>query len=530
MRFLNKVVFINSATVQYAEVQVDGNVHFIGTQGVGKSTLLRAILFFYNADVLKLGISKEKKTFSEYYFPFQNAYLVYEVMGAGGPYCILAYKSQGKPCFRFIDTAYKTSYFIAEEGRAYEQWDAIRQTLDADKISYSAKVERYEQYRDILYGNDTAKEFERYAVLESKQYQNIPRTIQNVFLNSKLEAEFIKQTIIMSLNEENIEINLQNYTHHLKSFQAQLKDMELYRQPHVQKQAEQVVQLQLACLYQEKEKNNYASKLAWAIGNVRKQIPRLHVKKEYALLAKETLSEKHTAAAKRYANKVEKIQAQISVIDSELKKIKEKNEFYSRQNIEAAVEKVAQRKKLAIQLQQRSEEKQLLLTPFTAPSLQYDALLQSLNNELIAFEQLQQNNLLEWKAAALLDKQAATEWFEATRVEIQVQHAELVQEAREQVLFCQQKIHDIEVKKAVARQERYFESEVAELQSTINNLLVAIPQAEHVLEIGISLQLELIFQVFYLFNLFNNPALVLHLIEVLYNLLLGGDELMPGFR
>ena len=48
MKYLNKVVFINSAdkSLKFAEVNLDGNVHFIGTQGVGKSTLLRAILFF----------------------------------------------------------------------------------------------------------------------------------------------------------------------------------------------------------------------------------------------------------------------------------------------------------------------------------------------------------------------------------------------------------------------------------------------------------------------------------------------------
>lgn len=45
MRYLNKIVFINSANIRYAEVCLDGNVHFIGTQGVGKSTILRAILF-----------------------------------------------------------------------------------------------------------------------------------------------------------------------------------------------------------------------------------------------------------------------------------------------------------------------------------------------------------------------------------------------------------------------------------------------------------------------------------------------------
>ena len=63
MRALRKIIFVNSAHIRYAEVRLDGNVHFIGTQGVGKSTLLRAILFFYNADTLHLGIPKEMKTY-----------------------------------------------------------------------------------------------------------------------------------------------------------------------------------------------------------------------------------------------------------------------------------------------------------------------------------------------------------------------------------------------------------------------------------------------------------------------------------
>lgn len=46
MRNLNRIIFINSANIPYADdIYLDGNVHFIGTQGVGKSTVLRAILF-----------------------------------------------------------------------------------------------------------------------------------------------------------------------------------------------------------------------------------------------------------------------------------------------------------------------------------------------------------------------------------------------------------------------------------------------------------------------------------------------------
>ena len=90
MRYLNKIIFINSARIQYAEIQIDGNVHFIGTQGVGKSTALRALLFFYNADKTKLGISKEKKSFDEYYFPYVNSYIIYEVVVDDASYCVLA--------------------------------------------------------------------------------------------------------------------------------------------------------------------------------------------------------------------------------------------------------------------------------------------------------------------------------------------------------------------------------------------------------------------------------------------------------
>ena len=97
MRALRKIIFVNSAHIRYAEVRLDGNVHFIGTQGVGKSTLLRAILFFYNADKLHLGIPKEMKSYDEFYLPHANSYIVYEVEHEHGPFCVLRSVRQAVP-------------------------------------------------------------------------------------------------------------------------------------------------------------------------------------------------------------------------------------------------------------------------------------------------------------------------------------------------------------------------------------------------------------------------------------------------
>lgn len=463
MRFLNKVVFINSATIRYADVLADGNVHLIGTQGVGKSTLLRAILYFYNADSLKLGISREKKSFAEYYFPYQNSFLIYEVVRETGPFCIIAFKSQGKVCFRFLDTAYDKKFFITADGRAFEKWEETRQMLDALKIDYTRKIDRYEEYRDIIYGNNEAgkKEFGKYALLQSKQYQNIPRTIQNVFLNSKLEAEFIKQTIIMSLNEEDISIDLQSYTHHLKNFEEQLGDIHKYKLPSVQKQAENVVKYHLAIRHLEKEKNQSSQQLVWAANNVQRLIPKLVDKKEKAEAEKQALLAKIENSETRFRQKTERIRGEISILENELKKAKEKADYYSKINIEEVTKKVSEKALPETELKQLNKEKTLLTSKFADISAKYEAMLLSLDNNLRTYEQQQNSQLLEQKEQALVSKDATRKWLEKVILETRQNHKQAVAQAREALEQQQELLQQEKLKKESLKYKRFYEDEIA---------------------------------------------------------------------
>ena len=279
MRYLNKIIFLNSAdkSLPYAEVNLDGNTHFIGTQGVGKSTLLRAILFFYNANKQKLGIPREKKTFDEYYFPYPNSYIVYEVKTEIGAFCVLALKSQGRVIFRFFDSEYKQSYFIDNDGNVFETWDKIRDNLG--RVNSTKKIDSYEDYRNILYGNNKglSNEFRKYALLESRQYQNIPSTITNVFLNTKLDAEFVKETIIKSLNEDEIKIDLETYKSHLRDFETELNDIQIWANKNrsgesiVEKQAENVSKFYSALKYLEKNKEELATQLGWVLNDIKEK-------------------------------------------------------------------------------------------------------------------------------------------------------------------------------------------------------------------------------------------------------------------
>ncbi|MCU0322222.1 MAG: ATP-binding protein, partial [Chitinophagaceae bacterium] len=480
MRFLNKITFINSATIKYAEVYIDGNVHFIGTQGVGKSTLLRSILYFYNADSLKLGISKEKKSFAEYYFPFQNSYLVYEVTTETGNYSIVAFKSQGKVCFRFIDTAYDKKYFIATDGKAFETWDATRSLLDAAKIYYTKKIDRYEEYRDILYGNnDTKKDFKKYALLESKQYQNIPRTIQNVFLNSKLDAEFIKQTIIMSLNEEDIEIDLNSYTHHLKDFESQLKDIQLFKESHVLKQAENVIKLHTAIRHLEREKIQYSLQLAYSVQQVQRLEPKLFDKKEREENNKETLLQKIEESEKRFQNKIQKLRGEITVLDDKLKTIKEKKEYYDNKKIEETEQRVAKKLDVEAALNKLKKEKEVLSFQFKELNQKYELLFQHEERSLKDFEQAKNTEKLQLKETFYQHKNELKEQLEQLKEDIKDNNKQAIVQAQQAIEDAQKEVHHCYIKKEAIKHQRFFEDELIAAKDSLSSLQITIQQSSN---------------------------------------------------
>ena len=176
MRYLNKIIFINSAHIRYSETMLDGNVHFNGTQGTGKSTILRALLFFYNADKQHLGIKQGQEPFDRFYFEHANSYIIYEVQREIGPYSIIVSRHQGSAAFRFVDAPYNKDWFVTETGEVLSEWNKIRQNIQKDGlIDISQQIMSYQMYRDIIFGNNSNlknTKYLKYALASSIRYQN----------------------------------------------------------------------------------------------------------------------------------------------------------------------------------------------------------------------------------------------------------------------------------------------------------------------------------------------------------------------
>lgn len=397
MRALRKIIFVNSAHIRYAEVRLGGNVHFIGTQGVGKSTLLRAILFFYNADKLHLGIPKEMKSYDEFYLPHANSYIVYEVEHEHGPFCVLTFRSSGRACYRFIDAAYRKEWLIDDRGDVTADSKVIRERLGG--ASMSKIIDRYEQYRDILYGNKQAvgKEFARFQLMESNRYQNIPRSIQNVFLNSRLDANFIKDIIIRSMSEEEANIDLGYYRRQVADFGQEYKDISCWYKLNqkgesiVRTQAENVVKTYRELLYMKQQIEELCGELKYAVRVSKERLP-LVVKKIDEIIEEENRQKRLiNEIQQKYDSEKTNLNQQQGVVNEDLKRLKERRELYATQKIEDLLKRYEQEHVLKVKLEESKARLTELTARFNDVTGKFKVLCQGVKNGLENYR-LSQNN------------------------------------------------------------------------------------------------------------------------------------------
>ena len=422
MRYLNKIIFLNSAHIPYAEVKLDGNVHFIGTQGVGKSTLLRALLFFYNADKLRLGIPKEKKSFDAFYFPYPNSYIVYEVMRENGAYCVLALKNQGRVMFRFIDAPFDSKWFIDERNQVYGEWSKIREQV-GKKHDISSLVSSYEMYRDIIFGNNRRLElqpFRKYAIVESAKYQNIPRTIQNVFLNTKLDADFIKNTIIRSMSDEDNCIDLNFYREQIKEFEQEYKDVSLWTKKEkngevlVRRMADKVIDAYRTLLNNRRLIGEGRRELNYAERVAQELLPQYRLDIQESEAECNRVSRLIGEEQEKYGKERDKLSRELGVLDAQLKKTAAKRKHYEEIHIEDILQRVEQETIIEDERRRQEAMKAELEKSYQNVVDKYKALLEQLDMDLRAFRNSKTTLLNEHQAALMTQKEVLMqEWRKA---------------------------------------------------------------------------------------------------------------------
>jgi hypothetical protein len=210
MNQLKEVTFINSATLPYAQIDVGGNTLFSGGNGAGKTTILRSILYFYGAQRSEhLGISRKKKRFEEYYFASINSYLVYRFENENANVLAIVYKAGGlRVKYRFaIERNREEMRELFFDGNAALEPKELWSRLLEKDYELSPILNSPKEYKSVLYGQD--RKLQQFAFFNANsEYEQISKTLSNVFINSKLDSGSIKKSLVSSISGfEPIDLN-----------------------------------------------------------------------------------------------------------------------------------------------------------------------------------------------------------------------------------------------------------------------------------------------------------------------------------
>ena len=471
MRYLNKIVFINSAHVPYAEIKLDGNVHFIGTQGVGKSTLLRAILFFYNVDKSKLGIRTQdkQKSYDEFYLPHQNSYIIYEVCHERGNFFVATFQSRGRTAFRIVDCPYDKRFFVDEDNNARYEWGKISEQIGV-KVFKSSIIRGYEEFRDIIYGNhqNVAKELRRFCIVESTKYQNVPRTIQNIFLNQSLESRVIKDTIIDSMDFAGDGIDLNFYREHVKNFRQQYEDIwkwyktEKNGKVKVKCDADAVIERYTQYEYTRKTISELCAYLNYALDRDTKRLPQLAEDENNC--SQELSRQKRLLGEEegKYNVERDKLNQEDGGLKLFLEQVKAKRQHYEEIGIHQIIERIGKEGELKIRQQSLKHQEETLMSKNQSVKSKYDALLQEVDNQLREFQLQsgQQLNAIEHKRMEMLGR-LQTEQNEQQDA-IRAQYKLKLDENQRQLDEARQTKNDLRVQEQQVRQANPYQGEMEE--------------------------------------------------------------------
>ena len=484
MRSLTKIVFINSAHIRYGEVALDGNVHFTGTQGVGKTTLLRALLFFYNARKDKLGIRNQgQRSFDDYYVPTPSSYIVYEVTRGEEqpPFCVILFRRHNKAAFRFVDAAYDRSWIIDDLGVVASDPLTVRQRIQSKGIDLSTIIERYNQYLDILYGNRNtriSKDLLKYYLLKSPQYQNIPRIIQNVFLNERVDAGFIKETIISSISDDEVEtaVDLNFFRSKLVNFSDELKDISLWTQKNKQgivetrRDADKIIEIAHKISAGEFSMREQCGMLIYSRNRAERNLPILTSKIEKRKANIDKLTANIKSIESNFTEAHEKLSNEIAVLDNKLKDAARLKKEYQKIGISEMIVRVESLPSLRLTLQQKQGLLAQLNAEYLSITQKYASLRERLDLDFRQFRQKRTDEINKAKQEVIDRKLARLEQRNNLENEVKEKFQTQRNEIELKLAECRERRHELELLRLEASKSSPLKDELEACRRNLSKL------------------------------------------------------------
>ena len=355
MNTLKRVILINSGGYSQIEVPCDGHVQIVGTNGEGKTTLLRAILFFYvgNNDNASYGIHTTQKDMASHYLGNPPSYLIYEVQRSGGaiPFHVAVTRPSSRVQFLFIDNAYDDALYI-DPSRVVRSFEEVRGELDSRLINHETRSS-YQDFHQIIYGvRKSPYSVFRANQMATQQVEVLPRIISGIFTGDRMDANRLKRALCSGLMEspQSLQIDLRQLRNNLSDFQRINRAVRTYlsnqktvekildradRYDELYEQLERQIRVFIAC--------------AKAVSGKEEELQSQKSEMEAAF---SELKAEHSEKQNAYQKDIERINTEIGKLTEKIERGEKREREYQEQQID---EKIAKMETLPV-LRQKLEE------------------------------------------------------------------------------------------------------------------------------------------------------------------------------
>lgn len=469
-RILNRIIFINIGNTDYSSVEIAGNTCFVGTNNMGKTTLQRAILFFYSANTRQLGISSSQKTFEDYYFQYPNSYIIYEVATEEGFFHIMVYRNT-KLFYRFVDGPFEQELYISDKEAV--QPKAVLTRLNERKIDYSDQIETFERYRNIVYGADPDKRYKRFALMKGNtNYHNIPLAITSIFLSSEsvIKAEFVKDCIANAIGSRHTTIELKTIERQLRQFAERYQDIETFFRKESNQRSD-LIRDNFSSIRELKQKQKtLAAELGGALkyGMFRRdEISATIGDKDAALTQLRTEFEQMN---EQHRKRNEEISQDIGGFRLKLREAEKRRVEYEELGIADLLREAEDKPRLQTDFRARTNEYATLTATFTDLEQQYKALFDGLENERREFELTIRSEGLKLDARFQEEKNKLRDAFLLEKESLQSGQASESQKLKDVSLTYELALKDAIYKEKQIRQHVYFPAEIGLVSENLDDI------------------------------------------------------------
>ncbi|WP_163931776.1 ATP-binding protein [Paraferrimonas sp. SM1919] len=220
------------------EIRFDEHTQLEGTNGAGKTTIMRLLPLFYGMRPSEIASKVDQgKNFADYYLPRDSSFLVYEYQRPSlGQLktCIMIATSDGRRVnYKLIEDQYRSECFIAVDGQPFKLTEIERHYKKIGAyVSRKLGVDQYKQVIQNLNQNRTSElkyEQQRFS-FSDRPMPHIDKVVAGT-IEKNLDFDTVKNMLVAicedrlarqsnQINKEQISLNKEEIAHWLSDIQA----------------------------------------------------------------------------------------------------------------------------------------------------------------------------------------------------------------------------------------------------------------------------------------------------------------------